>query len=109
MGRLSKTFHEMQKKQHSSDLEPDNVQERLRICQQLLESILKTRSGLRKTKYKESLRNVHEFLCVRNQELSELKKEYKELEAKYAHSQKKKAEISDRNIRLEFKLANAKK
>ena len=109
MGRLSKTFHEMQKKQHSSDLTEASVQERLRICQQLLDSILKTRSGVRKNKYKESLRNVHEFLSVKAKEHEDLKKEYKELEAKYAHSQKKKAEISDRNIRLEFKLSNMKK
>ena len=74
MGRLSKTHHEMQKKQHSSYLEPENVQERLKICQQLLDSILKTRSGVRKNKYKDELRNVHEFLCVRNQEFEGLKK-----------------------------------
>ena len=74
MGRLSKTFHEMQKKQLSCYLEPENVQERLKICQQLLDSILKTRSGVRKNKYKDELRNVHEFLCVRNQEFEELKK-----------------------------------
>ena len=109
MGRLSKTFHEMQKKQHSSYLEPENVQERLKICQQLLDSILKTRSGVRKNKYKDELRNVHEFLCVRNQEFEELKKKYKDLHTKNIRTQVKNTELSDRNIRLEFKLANAKK
>ena len=109
MGRLSKTFHQMQKKQPSSYLEPENVQERLKICQQLLESILKTRSGVRKNKYKDELRNVHEFLCVRNQEFEELKKKYKDLHTKNIRTQVKNTELSDRNIRLEFKLANAKK
>ena len=109
MGRLSKTFHEMQKKQHSSYLEEASVQQRLKICQQLLDSILKSRSGARKTKYKEELRNVHEFLSVKAQDHEELKKKYRELEGKYTHSQKKKAELWDRNIRLEFKLGNAKK
>ena len=109
MGRLSKTFHEMQKKQHISDLTEPSVQERLRICQQLLDSILKTRSGVRKNKYKDELRNVHEFLCVRNQEYEELKKKYKELQTKNIHTQVKNTELNDRNIRLEFKLSNAKK
>ena len=109
MGRLSKTYHEMQKKQHSSYLEPENVQERLKICQQLLDSILKTRSGVRKNKYKDELRNVHEFLCVRNQEFEELKKKYAELRKKNIHTQIKNTELNDRNIRLEFKLSNTKK
>ena len=109
MGRLSKTFHLMQKKQPISYLENENVQEKLKICDQLLASILKTRSGVRKNKYKQELRNVLEFLCVKHQDLEELKKKYKDLHTKNIRTQVKNTELSDRNIRLEFKLANAKK
>ena len=102
MGRLSKEHHEMQKKQLNFRLQDETVQKRLKICQGLLDSILKTRSGNRKTKYKNELRNVHEFLCVQSDSYEQLKKRYAELEAKYAQSEKKKADLSDRLVRLDF-------
>ena len=102
MGRLSKEHHDMQKKQLRFLLEQETVQKRLKICQTLLESILKTRSGNRKNKYKEELKSVHEFLCVKANDHDELKQKYKELEKKYEHSQRKNSDLSDRNVRLEM-------
>ena len=109
MGRLSKEYHEMQKKQFSFRLKNETVEKRLKICQGLLESILKTRAGVRKNKYKQELRNVHEFLCVKAEQHEQLKKKYAQLEAKYAQTERKKAELSDRCVRLEFKQSNSKK
>ena len=102
MGRLSKEHHEMQKKQPAFRLEDETVQKRLKICQSLLDSILKTRAGNRKTKYKNELKSVHEYLCVKAESHEQLKKRYAELEAKYAQSERKKAELSDRCVRLDF-------
>ena len=102
MGRLSKEHHEMQKKQFNFRLQNETVQKRLKICQGLLESILKTRAGNRKNKYKEELRKVHEFLCVKAESHEQLRKRYAELEAKYEQSERKKAELSDRCVRLDF-------
>ena len=109
MGRLSKEHHEMQKKQLNFRLQNETVQKRLKICEGLLESILKTRSGIRKNKYKQELKNVHEFLCIKAESHDQLKKRYAELEAKYAQSERKKAELSDRLIRLDFHLKDTKK
>ena len=100
MGRLSKTFHEMQKKQHSSYLEEASVQQRLKICQQLLDSILKSRSGARKTKYKEELRNVHEFLSVKAQDHEELKK------ASYVQKQISAIKAKIPKVRVEKQMKN---
>ena len=63
----------------------------------ILESMLKSR-GVRKNKYKDDLKRVHEFLCVKVQDYDNLKKKYKELEANYARLQKKNSELSDNNI-----------
>ena len=104
MGRLSKEHHEMQQKQRNYQLEPETVQKRLKICQTLLDSILKTRSGIRKNKYKEELRNVHEYLCCKVEAHEKLKKKYAELEAKYAQSERKRAELSDKVVRLMFRV-----
>ena len=103
MGRLSKEFHAMQKKQLKFRLEPETVQKRLKILETLVDSILKTRSGIRKNKYKQELRNVHEYLCAKAEDHDKLKKRYAELEAKYAQSERKKAELSDKVVRRMFK------
>ena len=74
MGRLSREHHEMQKKQLNFRLQDETVQKRLKICQGLLDSILKTRSGIRKNKYKNELKNVHEYLCLQAESHEQLKK-----------------------------------
>ena len=109
MGRLSKEHHQMQEKQSNFRLQDETVQKRLKICQGLMDSILKTRSGIRKNKYKQELKNVHEFLCIRAESYENLKKRYAELDARYTVSERKKAELSDRLVRLDFHRKEAKK
>tara|TARA_B110000467_G_scaffold127859_1_gene121096 strand:+ start:700 stop:1014 length:315 start_codon:yes stop_codon:yes gene_type:complete len=101
MGRLSKEFHEMQKKQYRFLLEQEDVQKRIKICDTILDSMLKSR-GVRKKKYREELQNVHKFLSIKLSDYEKLKKKYSDLEKKYEQSQKKNAELSDRNVRLEM-------
>lgn len=109
MGRLSREHHEMQKKQSNFSLQDETVQKRLKICQGLLDSILKTRSGIRKNKYKNELKNVHEYLCCQAESHEQLKKRYAALEAKYAQSERKKADLSDRLVRLDFHRKDTEK
>ena len=104
MGRLSKEHMQMQRKQSSFFLEKETVQKRLKVCDNLVQSILKTRSGPRKNEYKEKLRNVHQFFCVKVHTHEQLKKDYAELEKRLEAAEKKKAELSDRCIRLEMRL-----
>ena len=103
MGRLSKEYLDMQKKQPRFLLEEETVQKRLKVCDNIVESLLKTRSGPRKNEYKEKLRNVHQFFCVKVHDHEQLKKKYAELEKRLEAAERKKAELSDRCVRLEMR------
>ena len=107
MGRKSKTFHDLQKKILSFLLEEEGVQNRLKVCRQLVDSMLRSR-GVRKIKYKNELERTHENLCLIANDYDELKKKYEALEKKYAKSQDKNAKLSDKLVRMEsdFKFNN---
>ena len=101
MGRKPKEFFDMTKRQLSFLLKDEGVEKRVKVCETILESMLKSR-GVRKSKYKDELKKVHQYLCVKATDHDNLKKKYKELEAKYEQSQMKNSILSDRNIRLQM-------
>ena len=103
MGRLSKEYLEMQKRQLGFLLEEETVQKRLKVCDNLVQSILKTRSGPRKNEYKQKLQNVHQFFCVKVYDHEALKKKYAELEKRLERSERKRVELSDHCVRLEMR------
>ena len=84
-------------------LERKDTQKKLKICNNLLESLLKTRgNGARRQKKVEELHNCFKKLCVQSTDLLELKEKLAETRNDLERQSRKRAELQDRVVDLEF-------
>lgn len=85
-------------------LERPDTEKKLKICNKLLDSLLKTRSNnkIRKDKYLGELRNCFKKLCVESTDLVELKIKLADTRSNLERQGMKRADLQDRVIELEF-------
>ena len=85
-------------------LERDDTAKKLKICNKLLDSILKTKSNnkTRRDKYISELRNCFKKLCVQSTDLIEVKEKLQETRNDLERQGRKRAELQDRVVELEF-------
>ena len=89
--------------------EREDTKKKLRICNQLLDSLLKTRSNNkeRRDKYVTDIRNCFKKLCIQSTDLLLLKKrstkELEETKQDLSRESRKRAELRDKLTEAEYK------
>ena len=87
--------------------ERDDTQKKLMICNKLLDSLLKTRSGGRRDKYVTDIRNCFKKLCIQSTDLLLLKKrstkELQETKQDLSRESRKRADLRDKLTEAEYK------
>ena len=85
----------------------EDTKKKLRICNQLLDSLLKTRSGGRRDKYVTDIKNCFKKLCIQSTDLLLLKKrstkELEETKQDLSRQSRKRADLRDKLTEAEYK------
>ena len=102
MGRLSLEHKRLLKPILRYKLEPREVQERIKACEKVLNSVLRSR-GMRKKMYKEQLMQALKYLAVESHVQIFLRKKIKDLEEENTNLRRKINEVTERNIWLEVR------
>ena len=84
-------------------LDRDDTKKKLKICNQLLDSVLKTRAGARRDKYVLDLRNTLKKLCIFSTDLIETKAKLQDVKADYSRESRKRADLQDNLIEANYK------
>ena len=84
-------------------LEREDTKKKLKICNKLLDSLLKTRAGARREKYHLDLRNSLKKLCILSTDLIETKAKLQEVKADYSRESRKRADLQDNLIKANYK------
>ena len=83
--------------------EREDTKKKLRICNKLLDSLLKTRSGERREKYVTDIRNCFKKLCILSTDLLEKKNELAETKQDLSRQSRKRADLRDKLTDAEYK------
>ncbi len=100
MGRLSREHKDLTRKVLVFLLKPEETQKKIKVCQNLLGSVLKSR-GARKGVYLEQLSNTFKNLCVDSTEKTQLKIESQTMKKEYNRVQKENAELHNELVCLQ--------
>ena len=84
-------------------LEREDTKKKLKICNQLLDSVLKTRAGARRQKYVLDLRNSLTKLCILSTDLIETKAKLRAVKEDCSRESRKRADLQDRLIKTNYK------
>ena len=85
--------------------ERGDTKKKLRICNQLLDSLLKTRSGGRRDKYVTDIRNCFKKLCILSTDLLEKKNELAETKHDLSRESRKRCELRDKLTEVEIQIS----
>ena len=100
MGRTSKEHKTLTKPVLRFLIDRESTAKNLKVCRQVLESILKSRASERKNMYKEQLDNIFKNLCVSNSDKEDLKKKVVATQKDKTKLKKQYDELSNKYFRL---------
>ncbi len=98
MPRTTKTELDLSKKVSQWLMEREQTQKTYGIVQRLLNSLMKAKSSQRRKEYRERLDIILMNLSVQSEDLREQKENNKELQKKYAYTQKKHSDYINSNL-----------
>ena len=111
MGRLTKEHKFLTSNILGYLLEPEEVQKKLEISLNVLESFRKTRNSDRKKKYKEQLINIFKHLCLDSYKLEKSKEAFDktttELEERISQKDDHAQSWKNKFIKLEMKIQDS--
>ena len=81
----------------------DDTKSKIQACMAVLDSVLKSRSSVRKNEYKEQLTRMLESLAIDSTDLQETRAQRDEARAKFARADKKRCEAIDKLLRYKVK------
>ena len=84
-------------------LDRDDTKKKLKICNKLLDSLLKTRAGARREKYVVDIRNTLKKLCIISTDLIETQVKLQDAKADYSRESRKRADLQDKLIKANYK------
>ncbi len=84
-------------------LEREHTKKKLKFCNKLLSSLLKTRAGARREKYVLDLKNTLKKLCILSTDLVETQTKLQEIKNDFSRESRKRADLQDRLLRTNYK------